>query len=83
LGLVVNLSEASATGDRTVILRTLRDILAARLDDPDTKDIPATARELRAVLAELAEGPAEEADFIDELRARRATATSGKRAAKR
>jgi len=79
----VNLSEASATGDRTVILRTLRDILAARLDDPDTKDIPATARELRAVLAELAEGPAEEADFIDELRARRATATSGKRAAKR
>jgi len=83
LGLVVNLSEASATGDRTVILRTLRDILAARLDDPDTKDIPATARELRAVLAELAEGPAEEADFIDELRARRATTTSGKRAAKR
>ena len=79
----MNLSEASATGDRTVILRTLRDILAARLDDPDTKDIPATARELRAVLAELAEGPAEEADFIDELRARRATATSGKRAAKR
>ena len=78
----MNLSEASATGDRTVILRTLRDILAARLDDPDTKDIPATARELRAVLAELAEGPAEEADFIDELRARRATTTSGKRAAK-
>ena len=78
----MNLAEASATGDRTVILRTLRDILAARLDDPDTKDIPATARELRAVLAELAEGPAEEADFIDELRARRATATSGKRAAK-
>lgn len=78
----MNLSEASATGDRVVILRTLRDILAARLDDPDTKDIPATARELRAVLAELAEGPAEEADFIDELRARRATATSGKRSAK-
>ena len=78
----MNLAEASATGDRIVILRTLRDILAARLDDPDTKDIPATARELRAVLAELAEGPAEEADFIDELRARRATATSGKRAAK-
>ena len=78
----MNLSEASATGDRTVILRTLRDILAARLDDPDTKDIPATARELRAVLAELAEGPAEEADFIDELRARRANSASGKRAAK-
>lgn len=78
----MSVSEAATSGDRPTILRSMRDILAARLDDPDTKDIPATARELRAVLAELAEGPAEEADFIDELRARRSTATSGKRAAK-
>jgi len=78
----VSVSEAAASGDRPTILRSMRDLLAARLDDPDARDVPAVARELRAVLAELAEGPAEEADFIDELRARRATATSGKRAAK-
>jgi hypothetical protein len=78
----VSVADAAASGDRVTILRAMRDVLAARLDDPDARDASAVARELRAVLSELAEGPAEEADFVDELRARRAKAASGKRPAK-
>jgi len=78
----VSVADAAASGDRVTILRAMRDVLAARLDDPDARDASAVARELRAVLSELAEGPAEEADFVDELRARRAKAASGKRPGK-
>jgi hypothetical protein len=78
----VSVADAAASGDRVTILRAMRDVLAARLDDPDARDASAVARELRAVLSELAEGPAEEADFVDELRARRAKAESVKRPAK-
>jgi len=78
----VSVADAAASGDRVTILRAMRDVLAARLDDPDARDTSSVARELRAVLSELAEGPAEEADFVDELRARRAKAASGKRPAK-
>ena len=78
----MSVADAAASGDRVTILRAMRDVLAARLDDPDARDASAVARELRAVLSELAEGPAEEADFVDELRARRAKAASGKRPAK-
>jgi hypothetical protein len=78
----VSVADAAASGDRVTILRAMRDVLAARLDDPDARDASSVARELRAVLSELAEGPAEEADFVDELRARRAKAASGKRPAK-
>jgi len=73
--------DAAESGDRRAILEALRANLAARLDDPEERAAAALARELRMVLAELAEGPAEEADFVDELRARRAKAAGGKRSA--
>lgn len=73
---------AAASGDRRATLEAMRQVLASRLDDPEERAAAAVARELRLVLAELAEGPAEEADFVDELRARRAAASGGKRSGK-
>jgi len=78
---VVSVSDAAATGDRAAILAAIRDNLAARLDDPEIRDAASVARQLVGVLDALAEGPAEEADFIDDLRARRAAAEAVKRSA--
>ena len=79
----MSVSDAAATGDRATILGAIRDNLAARLDDPEIRDAASVARLLIGVLDELAEGPAEEADFIDDLRARRAAAEALKRSAKK
>lgn len=78
----MTVSDAAAAGDRPGTLRAMAANLAARLDDPEERGAAAVARELRLILDALAEGPAEEADFVDELRARRANTTSGKRSAK-
>ena len=72
----MTVSDAAAAGDRPGTLRAMAANLAARLDDPEERGAAAVARELRLILDALAEGPAEEADFVDELRARRAKATS-------
>jgi len=79
----VSVSDAAATGDRAATLAAIRDNLAARLDDPEIRDAASVARQLVGVLDALAEGPAEEADFIDDLRARRAAAEAVKRSAKK
>ena len=73
--LTLTVSDAAAAGDRPGTLRAMALNLAARLDDPEERGAAAVARELRLILDALAEGPAEEADFIDELRARRSNTT--------
>lgn len=78
----MSVADAAATGDRAAILAAIRDNLATRLDDPEIRDAASVARQLVGVLDALAEGPAEEADFIDELRARRAASEAVKRPAK-
>ena len=78
----MTVSDAAAAGDRPGTLRAMALNLAARLDDPEERGAAAVARELRLILDALAEGPAEEADFVDELRARRSKTTSRKRAGK-
>lgn len=59
--------------NRVEDLEMLRSRLVASLDVIDPKELPRLSREIRAVNLELSQlAPAEEADQVDELRAKRA-----------
>lgn len=66
------LSEFAAAGDRRKSLEALRDLLARQLETAD-RDVPALARQLREVMADLDALPnPHEKSRVDELNKRRA-----------
>jgi hypothetical protein len=80
-GLMRNLAEVAATGDRAAILLALRNRLAAEIDAvTEPRDLPPLALRLQSVLNELAELTTEGDSRVDDLRkrreARRANATN-------
>lgn len=72
----MGLIESAASGDRLIVLRDLRDILAQRIAASETldKDVAALTGRLQAVLSEIAElaPPEQKGDAIDEITKRRA-----------
>lgn len=66
------LSDHAAAGDRRKSLESLRDLLARQLEISD-RDVPALARQLREVMAEIDSLPnPKETSRVDELNKRRA-----------
>ena len=70
------LSGLAATGDRRASLEALRDLLARQLETAE-RDVPALARQLREVMAELDALPnPKEKSPVDELTRKRAARRS-------
>lgn len=71
-------SSADSDPERLTDLRDLRVKLIAAIESADPGALPALARELRLVTAEIADlAPAKESSFVDDLAARRADRLSG------
>lgn len=69
---VDSLAGHAGAGDRRAALEALRDLLARHLETAD-RDVPALARQLREVMAELDSLPnPQEKSKVDELNKRRA-----------
>ena len=85
----MSLRESAEYGDRLKTLQTLRDHLAAAIDDCDSmRDLAALSGRLQSVLEEIAElaPPEQKGDAVDEIAQRRAArrqAATGKARAKR
>jgi len=68
----LSLHDVAASGDRRATLESLRQILAASIDEVDAAQRPALAKQFREVLSELETLPAGEVSVSDDLRSRRA-----------
>jgi hypothetical protein len=78
----VSVADSAITGMTTQTLTAVRDHLAALLDVAGPREAPALARELRAVMAEIAANSSPgEANPIDDLAARRTARRSASGAA--
>jgi hypothetical protein len=68
----MSLSDAAKSGDRRKTLEELRDVLASTVDEAQPQYRAALAKQLAAVMVELAEiAPARKDDAVDELTSKR------------